>query len=224
MRSPSGGACSPTEALFRGEVMSLKPPPEMQPEPPREPREDPAGRAVRRGAVPLRELCAGFFRMGVLGFGGVAPWARRVIVEERRWLSEEDYAAVLGVSQVLPGANTVNVAVILGDRFQGPSGSVLAVSALMAAPLALLIVIAAVYDRVAGFADVQNALGGVACAAAGLVAGTGVKMALLLRPAPAALLLGAAALLAVAGLKASLLLAVLVLVPAGLALAAAGLL
>jgi hypothetical protein len=32
------------------------------------------------------------FKIGLIGFGGVNAWARRVIVEEKRWLTEQDYA------------------------------------------------------------------------------------------------------------------------------------
>ncbi len=66
------------------------------------------------------ELFLGFLTIGLLGFGGVAPWVRHVIVEERRWLSDKEFAEVLGVGQILPGPNTVNAAVIIGDHFQGP--------------------------------------------------------------------------------------------------------
>ena len=57
--------------------------------------------------------------MGLLGFGGVLPWARRVLVEERAWLSEREFAELLGMCQILPGPNVVNLAVILGARWQG---------------------------------------------------------------------------------------------------------
>ena len=54
---------------------------------------------------------------------------------------------MLGVGQVLPGANTVNVAVMIGDRFQGPVGACVSVLALMAMPLAILIVLASLYAQ-----------------------------------------------------------------------------
>ena len=178
----------------------------------------PPPRANLRGQVSRAELFAAYLKIGLMGFGGVAPWARRVIVEERRWLNDEDYAAVLGFGQVLPGANTVNAAVIIGDRFQGPAGSVIAVSAMMTAPLAILVVAAAFYDRFQALPDVQGALGGIAAAAAGLVIGTGAKMAVKLKPDPLALTLGLVALVAVVAFKAPLALTVLVLAPLGLGL------
>jgi chromate transporter len=129
-----------------------------------------------------RLLFLTFLKIGVCGFGGVAPWARRVIVEERQWLSELDYAELLGVCSALPGANTVNIAVILGDRYNGILGSVSAVAGLLLMPLVILVGIAALYERFAGNVDVRNAVAGAAAATAGLVLGTGLKMISNLRP------------------------------------------
>jgi chromate transporter len=53
--------------------------------------------------VSSTELFLGFLKIGLLGFGGVAPWARHVIIEERRWLTDKEFAEILGVGQILPG-------------------------------------------------------------------------------------------------------------------------
>ncbi len=106
-----------------------------------------------------------------MGFDGVARYARRVIVDERQWLPDEDYAAVLGFIQILPGANTINAAVIIGDRFQDTSGSVIAVCSLPAAPMTVMVALASLYDRFAALPRFQAALGGIAAGAAGLSMG-----------------------------------------------------
>jgi len=129
-----------------------------------------------------RLLFLTFLKIGVCGFGGVAPWARRVIVEERQWLCEQDYAELLGVCSALPGANTVNIAVILGDRYNGVLGSISAVAGLLLMPLLILVGIAALYERFAINVDVSNAVAGAAAATAGLVLGTGLKMIRNLNP------------------------------------------
>lgn len=43
-----------------------------------------------------------------MGFGGVGPIARHIIVTERNWLDDRGYAELMGICQALPGANTVN--------------------------------------------------------------------------------------------------------------------
>jgi len=49
-------------------------------------------------------LFLAFTRVGLFGFGGAAALARQVVVEERRWLAERDYAELLPVGQILPGS------------------------------------------------------------------------------------------------------------------------
>ena len=125
----------------------------------------------------LAELAVGFLEIGLFGFGGVAPIARHVIVEKRRWLDDRDYAAVLGVGQILPGANTVNAAVLIGDRFRGIAGAFVAVTALLVMPVAILVAVIPIYDRFAALPDVRAAMLGLAATAAGLVVGTSLKLA-----------------------------------------------
>lgn len=130
-----------------------------------------------RSTPTVLELFLGWGKVGLMGFGGVTPWARRVVVEERRWLDDREYAALLGICQVLPGPNTPNVCVMLGQRFRGLSGAVASVVGLMTVPLLALIAIAAAYDYLSGAGLVRIAVGGAASAAAGLVFAAGVKMA-----------------------------------------------
>jgi len=164
-------------------------------------------------AVPLPELFWGFFQIGIFGFGGVGPIARHIIVEQRNWLTEREYATVLGMGKILPGANTINAGVMIGDRFRGRLGAVVCVAALMAAPLAILVMLALLYDRYSGNPAVDVAMGGAAAAAAGTVIGAGLKMACNLRPGLLGWLIGALAVIAVAVLGLSLIQVVLVLAP-----------
>lgn len=152
----------------------------------------------------LSELAGAFLKIGLLGFGGVAVMARRVLVEERGWFDDEAYAQMLGLAQTLPGANTVNLAVLIGDRAQGLAGALLAVGALIAPPLVLLVGILAIYDRIETLPAVRAALAGMASTGAGLVFGTGLRLAWGLRRRAIGLLFGLAGLVLVAGLHAPL--------------------
>ena len=171
-------------------------------------------------AVGKGDLFVTFLKIGLLGFGGVAPWARHVIVDQRRWLSEREYAALLGVGQALPGANTVNAAVMIGDRFQGFVGAFLSLTGLMALPLVILVGVATLYDRLSGAPLVEAAIGGAAAAAAGLIVGTGVRMIRGLGLAPAGLAVWALAFVSIGVLGWPLLGVLAVLVPLSMAIAA----
>ncbi len=164
-------------------------------------------------AISRTELFLGFLKIGLLGFGGVAPWARHVIVEDRRWLDEREYASILGIGQVLPGPNTVNSAIIIGDRFHGTGGAISAVLGILCMPIAILIGIALIYGRLEGLPAVQAAIAAGASAAAGLVIGTALKMARKLKPDVPAIAIGLAAFISVGLFQAPMALAMAILGP-----------
>jgi chromate transporter len=164
--------------------------------------------------VSRRDLFLAFGKMGLLGFGGVAPWARRVVVEERGWLSDAQFAEDLGLCQVLPGPNVVNFAVVFGARCQGAPGSLCALLGLLFAPLLVLVLLATAYGRWGGLPPVQHAIGGLTAAAAGLTLGTALKTGWRARPAVALAAIGVVAVIAVGLLRWPLIPVLVVLVPA----------
>ena len=166
-------------------------------------------------AISRATLFASFLKMGLLGFGGVLPWARRVIVDERRWLDDRGFAELIGLCQVLPGPNVVNLSVIIGARSQGPVGSLIAVTGILFVPVGLMLLIALFYASIAHEALAQNAIAGASAAAAGLILGTALRLLLQTRPPPRGLLTGAAAFLAVGVLQWPLLWVIVVLIAVG---------
>jgi chromate transporter len=124
-----------------------------------------------------KALFAGFFQAGIIGFGGVLPVARRIIVEERGWLTAEGFNDLFSLCQFLPGANIVNFAFAFGARHRGVSGAAAACGGLLGAPVVIILVLSAAYKRYGGLAPVQHGLAGLAAAAAGLVLATAIKMA-----------------------------------------------
>jgi len=147
----------------------------------------------------LRELFMGFFWIGARSFGGVMPWAYRTMVEERRWLTHADFTETIGLCQFLPGPNIGNASIVLGKRWFGLAGSVVAFLGLMALP----------------FIWVLALVTGVGAAGAGLFIGTAVKLGRPLAKKPAALALITACFLLVAVARVSL----LMVVPIGLGVA-----
>ena len=168
----------------------------------------------------LGALFAAFFKIGVLGFGGVAAFARHVLVEERRFLSPQGFAELFGIASTLPGANTVNLSIMLGDRSRGVLGALAAVSGLLGAPLVILMGVAALYARFGSLGIVKAGVAGAAAAAAGLVLGTSFRLVRDLRPGVPALVLVVAIGLASAILGLPMLLILALAIPAALALAA----
>jgi len=124
-----------------------------------------------------RSLFTGFFQAGIMGFGGVLPIARRMIVDERKWMTQAQFNELFALCQFLPGANIVNFAFAYGARQRGVTGAAAAVFGLLAAPVCIVLVLGAAYGRWGGLAAARHGLAGLAAAAAGLVLGTALKIA-----------------------------------------------
>ena len=105
------------------------------------------------------------------------PHARRMLVEDRRWLDDRQFTELLSLGQTLPGPNILNMAVVIGARFHGWLGSVLAALGLLSAPLVIVLSLATLYGRFAHSAQLIQILAAVAAAAAGLVLATGGRLA-----------------------------------------------
>jgi chromate transporter len=163
-------------------------------------------------------IFTGFFMIGVRGFGGVLPWARRAMVEERKWLTAAEFNEVLGLCQFLPGGNIINVSVAVGSRFQGARGAIAALLGLMLAPVAIVIGLGAVYDQFAEQPVVRRAFAGLAAAASAFVLTASIKIAAPLRGRLLAMAVAVLTFLAIAIVRVPLPLAMPVLAVASILL------
>lgn len=111
------------------------------------------------------------------GFGGVLAVVQRELVDKRGWLTREQFVEDWAVAQVLPGPNVVNLSLMLGDRHFGWRGALAAVSGMLLLPLCVLIALVLGFATVADQPAAQGALRGMGAVAAGLVAGTALKLA-----------------------------------------------
>lgn len=145
----------------------------------------------------LGELFFGFLSIGARSFGGVMPWAHRVMVEERRWITEADFAETIGLCQFLPGPNIGNASIVFGKRWFGATGSLVAFLGLFALPFVWVLALFALYaDFAATNATLRAVVAGVGAAGAGLFIGTAIKLGRVLARKPAAIALIAACFLA----------------------------
>ena len=161
----------------------------------------------------------GFLTIGLQGFGGVLPFARRMLVDQRRWLDAREFTEVLSLSQFLPGPNIVNVSIIVGNRFRGPLGSLAATLGLMLMPFVIVLAVAALYARFADLAPVRGATTGVSAAATGLVMATGFRMAQQLKHVPWHIVMCAFTFVAIALLRLPLLWVLAAFAPISVAIA-----
>ena len=129
----------------------------------------------------LRALFFAFSSVGLSGFGGVLPFARRMLVEQRRWLSAEEFNAQLGLCQFLPGPNVVNLSIVVGKRFHGWRGAVVAPLGMLLAPMLIVLLLGMAYDRWGQLPLAQEMLRGIAAAGCGLLFAMAWRMGAALR-------------------------------------------
>ena len=167
------------------------------------------------------DLFLAFFMITVMGFGGTLPWTRRMFVEQKRWMTEEEFNDVYALCQFLPGPNIVNLTAVFGSRMRGATGALAAWAGFMTLPFLLMVTVGALYAQFGDVDALRRILRGVAAAAAGLIIATLAKMAQpLLKggigPAP---LVFAATALAIGIMRWPLIWVMAVIVPASIGMA-----
>lgn len=129
----------------------------------------------------VRQLFWAFSWLALQGFGGVLAVVQRELVEKKQWLTPGEFVEDWAVAQIMPGANVVNLALIVGDRYFGWRGALSALAGMLALPLLVVLALTVTLSGVAHQPAVQGALRGMGAVSAGLIAGTGLKLITSLR-------------------------------------------
>jgi chromate transporter len=140
-----------------------------------EPRQRPAS---------LTEVFLSTTSIALQGFGGVLAIVQREMVEKRKWLTSEEFIEDWAVAQIMPGPNVVNLSLMLGDRWFGLRGALVAVAGMLVVPLLVVLLLALLYAHFGTNPHVAAALRGMGAVAAGLITATGLKLLGALRRHP----------------------------------------
>jgi len=124
----------------------------------------------------LTDLFVSFTLLALQGFGGVLAIVQRELVEKKRWMTREEFIEDWAVAQIMPGPNVVNLSLMIGARYFGLKGAMVALAGMLTVPLVLVLLLALVYAQFADHPGVAGALRGMAAVAAGLIAATGLKL------------------------------------------------
>lgn len=124
----------------------------------------------------LADLFVSFTLLALQGFGGVLAVVQRELVENKRWMTREEFIEEWAVAQIMPGPNVINLGIMFGARHFGWRGAVTAIAGMITFPLLLLLALALVYAQFATNPHVAGALRGMGAVAAGLITATGIKM------------------------------------------------
>jgi chromate transporter len=128
----------------------------------------------------LADLFVSFVRIGLSAFGGgLAAWTRREIVQQRGWMDDTAFLSGYGLSQLVPGATNVNLAVFIGTQLRGVPGAIACFLGLTLPGLLIVVVAGVLYLSSRGMpagAWLGAALAGMGAVAIGLSLGTGVRL------------------------------------------------
>ena len=124
----------------------------------------------------LSDLFWSFNHLALQGFGGVLAVVQRELVEKKKWLTPQEFLEDWEVAQILPGPNVINLALMIGERYFGVRGALVALAGMLTFPMLVVLVLAAGFASVADLPQVQGALRGMGAMAAGLIVATGLKL------------------------------------------------
>lgn len=126
----------------------------------------------------LTELALPFGKIGISSFGGgLSAWVYREMVDARHWITEDEFLGAVTMSQILPGANIVNLALQIGFRLRGGIGSVVAVLSLLVPPMIVVILLGIALTSIGHIDWLHDFLEGLAATAIGLSASVGLRTA-----------------------------------------------
>ncbi len=125
----------------------------------------------------LGDLFTGMLLVALSAFGGgLSAWSQRIIVEQRRWMSNEEFLTGLTVARLFPGPNQVNMAIYVGTFFRGLPGALAALAGMLLVPFTLLMLVGLVYFQFHTLPAIDRVLSGVVAAAAGMALSMGFKI------------------------------------------------
>ncbi len=128
----------------------------------------------------LRELLLYFLKLGTIGFGGpiaLIGYMERDLVEERGWLTKEQYMRGLALSQLAPGPLAAQLAIYIGYIKGGFVGATLVGAAFILPSFLLVVAMGMLYVTLGGLAWVHALFYGIGAAVIGIIVRSAYKLA-----------------------------------------------
>ncbi|MEB3332668.1 MAG: chromate transporter [Synechococcaceae cyanobacterium] len=125
----------------------------------------------------LPQLFIGMLQVALSAFGGgLSAWSQRIVVEQKRWMTNEGFLTGLTVARLFPGPNQINMAVYIGASFHGLKGALVALAGMLLVPFTLLMALGMLYFELHGLPAFDHILDGVVAAAAGMALSMGFRI------------------------------------------------
>jgi chromate transporter len=135
--------------------------------------------ATTQPAYTLRQLTLYFLRLGTLGFGGpvaLVGYMHRDLVEQRGWISEDEYREGLALSQLAPGPLAAQLGIYLGFVHYGVLGATLTGLAFVLPSFLMVVLLGIAYQLYGGLPWMQAVFYGVSAAVIGIIVMSSYKL------------------------------------------------
>jgi chromate transporter len=131
------------------------------------------------GAPSLAVFVGYFLRLGTFGFGGpiaLAGYMQRDLVEERGWVTKDEYRNGLALAQLAPGPLAAQLAIYLGWARGGILGATLVAVAFILPSFLMVLAVSFAYVRFGGLAWMQSAFYGIGAAVIAIILRSAFKL------------------------------------------------
>lgn len=127
----------------------------------------------------LMRLFFTFFKIGLFSFGGgyaMLPLIKQEVVDINRWMSNESFTNIIGISQVTPGPLAINTATYLGYKTSGIIGSVYATLGVSLPSIIIIFIIAKLFMKKKNNKYAEGILKYIRLCAVGLIAAAAIML------------------------------------------------
>lgn len=127
----------------------------------------------------LLEITIYFLKLGTWGFGGpvaLVGYMHRDLVEEKRWISEDEYKEGLALAQLAPGPLAAQLGIYIGFVHYGLLGATLTGLAFVLPSFIMVVILGIVYQLFGGLVWMQAVFYGVSAAVIGIILVSAYKL------------------------------------------------
>ena len=127
----------------------------------------------------LLELFTAFTKIGLFAFGGAysfIPLIEREVVLNHQWLSKTEFAEILGIVKVFPGAISIKFATYTGYKIAGVPGAIVANFANILAPVLFIMIVSLLYSKYKEVSFVKGSLGMIQYAVFAMIIAVGFQL------------------------------------------------
>src|SRR6478735_2742075 len=121
----------------------------------------------------LKELAFYFLKLGTIGFGGpvaLVGYMHRDLVENKKWITEEEYKEGLALAQLAPGPLAAQLCIYLGFVHYRIMGATLCGFAFVLPSFVMVVLLGMIYKLYDGLLWMQAVFYGIGAAVIGIIA------------------------------------------------------